>query len=36
MSLKKLSGFFDFDMPHLIEFERYYFDHGIPRGGQAL
>jgi hypothetical protein len=31
-----LLGFFDKDMLQLLEFERFLFDHGIPRGGQAL
>jgi hypothetical protein len=33
---KKLLDFFDQDMLQLFEFERFLFDHVIPRGGQAL
>jgi hypothetical protein len=33
---KKLLDFFDFDMLILFEFERFHFDHVIPRDGQAL
>ena len=33
---KKLLDFFDFDMLILFEFERFHFDHVIPRDGKAL
>jgi hypothetical protein len=33
---KKLLDFFDFDMLILFEFERFHFDHVIPRDGHAL
>jgi hypothetical protein len=36
MSLKKLLDFFDSDMLHLFEFERFLFDHVIPRDREAL
>jgi hypothetical protein len=36
MSLKKLLGLFEKDMFQLIEFELFFFDHAILRGGQAL
>jgi hypothetical protein len=31
MSVRELPGFFDFDMFQRFEFERYIFDHSIPR-----
>ena len=34
--IEKLLDFFDSDMLHLFEFERFLFDHVIPRVGQAL
>jgi hypothetical protein len=33
---KKLLDFFDKDMLHLFEFERFLFDHVIPRDREAL
>jgi hypothetical protein len=36
MSLKNLLDFFDEDMLQLFQFERFFFDHVIPRGGQVL
>jgi hypothetical protein len=36
MSLKKLLDFIDSDMLQVFEFERFLFDHVIPRVGQAL
>jgi hypothetical protein len=33
---KKLLDIFDSDMHQLFEYERFLFDLGIPRGGQAL
>jgi hypothetical protein len=36
MSVKQLPGVFDFDMLQRFEFERYLFDHAIPRDQETL